>query len=154
MAAIGVFTNTYKAKYATAGDVGLTDATSLKLDYFKIGEKGHDGGSPPSPVTPSPTRTDVEAQYDQASSPPAAHDSYFKKDLAAGDVTATAGVLEIICNVISSEGNDDGQGNDPSYYEVGVFDEEDDMIVYCTFDEIVKDNERSIQQTITLTMGG
>lgn len=156
MAATGVFTDLYREKYATVADIGLIapqTLTSMKLSYFKIGEGGESGGSP---VTPDPSRIDIEAQYDQAiyTNPPdapAPHDSFFKKSFSASDVSASANILTIICLLSSSEGNNDGQGNSPSYYEVGVFDEDDDMIAYSTFNEDVKTSDKAIQKTITIT---
>lgn len=147
----GVFTNIYKRKYASKTNTNLVFVTSLNFAYFKIGELGHVGTVP---KVPDPDRTDIEATYEQGTLPPPPgpdlHISYFKKLFSPGDVTVADAIVTAVCLLLAAEGNDDGLGNTPIYYELGIFDIDNTMIAYFTFDGEQKTDARSLQHTVTI----
>lgn len=65
----------------------------------------------------------------------------FRKDLAAGDVVYSSGlpaITEVTSLVGSSEANSDQLGNNPIFYELGLFDSNGVMVAYVTFDAVTK----------------
>lgn len=147
MASSGTYTNAYLEKLALLGDnqvgAGNTDAPLMRLGYFKIGEGGSTGGVP---NTPDPALTDVEAQGVGINSL-----YVFQKALAGGDVTAVAGQLTIVCNIGAAEApGPGGLGGNPIFYELGVFDEDDTMICYLTFDAEEKVPGIPLQHTVKI----
>lgn len=61
----------------------------------------------------------------------------FRKTLVAGDVlfvSAVPAIIEITAILLAGEGLLDQQGNAPKYYELGVFDSNNVMVAYMTFD--------------------
>lgn len=147
MAVSGVFTDLYRAKYAQAASGSLSDADKQLLDLvqFVVGEGGQIGGIP---KPPDPAKTDIEADGVTA--------LRFAKALGPADVTDDgAGNLTITCVLAANEPGLDGQGiinpPDPHLYEIGVFDEAGDMMVYATYDEQIKVAGTQIQIVITVT---
>ncbi len=141
-----VVTDLWREKMARlyAGDTSLGAFTVPA--YFKIGEGGFtDPGSGKEPKTPDPTFTDLEAVGN-----PAGTDFVFQKTLLAGDLTYTASTrLEVRCLVLSSEGNGpDSLGNPPEYFELGVFDSADRLLVYSTFPIEIKTASKALDHLI------
>lgn len=101
--------------------------------YFKIGMGGWQvSGGGKIPKTPDPSLTDIEATG-------AAGDFFFQKDFVPTDFIFIApSTIQIRCRVEPLESNDDGAGNAPRFFEIGVFDENDVMVVYTTFPEQTK----------------
>ena len=130
----GVFTDVYRAKFAElgAGVLGASnvDAALSKLSYFKVGEMGHTGVSPD---VPDPTLSDIQASTDISAGAGGVGSRFFQKTFGVGDVSYVAGVLTVVCHVDGAEGNAQGADADPTYYELGIFDEHDDMIAYLTY---------------------
>jgi len=65
----------------------------------------------------------------------------FRKSLAAGDVlfnSVLPAIVEITSIVAAGEANSDQLGNNPIFYELGLFDEDGVMVVYVTFDAQTK----------------
>jgi hypothetical protein len=61
----------------------------------------------------------------------------FRKTLTTADVLYSSGlpaITEVTMNVLSGEANSDQLGNDPDFYEVGVFDSNGVMVAYMTMD--------------------
>ena len=61
-----------------------------------------------------------------------------------------ADTIEVECFVDTSEANDDGYGNSPEFFELGVFDSDDTMICYLTFQKQTKDDRRALRHTVTI----
>jgi hypothetical protein len=129
--------------YASNSGLGAFSAPS----YFKIAEGGWvDPGSGKEPVTPSPTLTDVTAGTGIYTSP---SDFIFQKSLTGSDLIFTSpNRLEIRCIVATGEANDDGHGNPPEFFELGVFDASNNMLVYSTFPVEIKTNSKTLQHVI------
>ncbi len=154
MAAQAVFTNLYRAKYAKLAADNLAAGVPDQMDLlnFAVGEGGFTEVPPASgnrfPKTPDPAKTDLEA------------DGFatfrFEKALGGGNVTDDgAGVLTIVAKLLSAEPLLDGEGLldglDPRLFEIGVFDQEGEMMVYGTFDEEIKIAGKAIDFNIVVT---
>ena len=129
------------------------DGTPKNLDvsYFKIGEGGWEtSGASQVPRTPDPTLTDVDAIENPARYP--ADSRYvFQKSISADKISITgADTIEVECYVDSGEANDDGFGNSPEFFEVGIFDSDNTMICYLTFEKQTKDDRRALRHTVTI----
>ena len=139
-----IVTDKFREKLAKiyAGDLSF----SLPAE-FKIGEGGWtDPGSGKEPVPPDPTLLALTAGTGSYVSP---SDFIFTKALTGADLTFTAPArLEIVCSVTSGEANDDGNGNPPEFFELGIFDGAGDMLVYSTFPIEIKTVSRSLEHTI------
>ena len=142
MAGLGVFTDLYRKKYAQIAEDGNA-LNGLKLEYFQIGEAGLFAGENPPP--PDPTFSALVATVELPSSD-SSH-RFYQKSLLSGDVSVAGDVLTVVCELQSAEGNDTP---DLHYFELGIFDEDDDMIAYCTFDDQLKDSNKSLKNTVNI----
>tara|TARA_Y100000310_G_scaffold256180_2_gene263926 strand:- start:1435 stop:1902 length:468 start_codon:yes stop_codon:yes gene_type:complete len=148
----GTYTNAGYAEIAQLGasQVGVDNADSekMRLSYFVIGEGGHVGGVP---NVPSRLMTDIEAQGYGVDGK-----FRFQKSFGAGDVSVggpSSNILTIVCLVDDGEANDRGDGNPPTFYELGVYDENDVMVAYLTFDGQLKVVGEPIQHTVKINYG-
>lgn len=103
--------------------------------YFKIGEGGYqvtpDGNIPKNP-NELLHLTDIDA-IDKGL-------YYIQKQLNPNDFTLLSpATMNIRCRLFPAEANDRGDGESPRLYEVGVFDDFDNLLFYCTYDEQTKD---------------
>lgn len=115
--------------------------------YFKIGEGGFvsgPGGSK-SPKTPVGNETDVESESDS-------NLFTFQKDFTASDLTYELcdGVPYAVFRVFINfgEANDDGFGNPPEFFEIGIFDEQDVMLAYTTFPGETKNGSKTLNHFV------
>lgn len=134
----GVITDKGREIFAKSfGNVGGFPISYAK--YFKIGEGGYIfNGVGNVPKTPNPALTDVEATG-------APGDYFFQKDFSAADIVFIApSTIRFRCKVLPTEANDDGLGNSPKFFEIGIFDQNDNMMGYCTFDEQTKNASKTI----------
>lgn len=120
--------------------------------YFKIGEGGWQLlAGVKLPLDPATALvisggTDITAGI----APFIAPDDYkFQKALTNADLFYTSpSRVEIYCNILAGEANDDGHGNPPEFFELGVFDTQNRLLVYSTFPIEVKTNSRILQHVI------
>jgi hypothetical protein len=117
--------------------------------YFKIGEGGFilgPGGSK-QPKTPDPSLTDLES----ASNPTL---FTFQKDFVAGDLSVVIDSSIYYANVRAfldySEANDDGFGNYPEFFEIGLFDANDVMLVYATIPGETKNSSKTLNHYLNI----
>ena len=144
----GVMTNKGRELLAKSfGAIGgFPLVTSISFAYGEGGYIVSGGGKVPK--TPDPTLLTLDA-YTQ--SPP---DNFvFGHDITAADVTFIApSTIEFRCRLVPSEANDDGYGNLPKFFELGIFDGPVDsnnqptgnMLCYTTFDEQTKTATKSL----------
>lgn len=132
----GIMTNAGRA--AIAKSFGNLKGASgqfpiCRAKYFKIGMGGYTiVGASKFPKDPDPALTNIEATG-------APGDFYYQKELTALDVTFIApSTIQIRCHLVPAESNDDGTGNAPRFFEVGLFDENNTMVCYATFGEQTK----------------
>lgn len=128
----GIMTTAGRA--ALAKSFGNLKGTSgqfplCRAKYFKIGMGGYTIiGDSKFPKDPDPALTDIESVTDP--------EYYFTKELTALDITFIApSTIQVRCSLVPVEANDDGSGNSPRFFELGVFDENNVMICYATFGE-------------------
>lgn len=98
------------------------------------------------------TRPLIDQRY------PADSRAVFQKALTSGDIThLTDRILAITCTLDTSEFNDDGSGNDPEIWELGVFMDhptesgEKLLAFYGTFDKQTKTSAISLSNTMKIT---
>jgi len=142
-----VVTDLWREKMARihAGDTSLGSCPLPA--YFKIGEGGWtDPGGGREPVEPDPSLTDITAGTGSYTNP---DDYYFQKTITGADLFFVSPTrLEIRCIVNTNEANSDNASNPPEFYELGIFDSDDNMLVYSTFPVEIKTSSRSLQHVI------
>jgi hypothetical protein len=131
----GVITNIGREALAKGfGYVGVFYPNPTYAAYFRIGVKGYlDTVQGRIPKDPDPSLTDVEANGSDASN------YRLQKSFSSSDVVfLTPSTIQFRCRLVATEGNDDGDGNNPRFFEIGIFDSNDVLIAYGTFDEQTK----------------
>ena len=128
----GVFTDKGRETLAKAM-ANIAGFPQTRAVYFKIGMGGYvDTPSGRVPKDPNPALTDIEATG-------APGDFSIQKNLNALDFVFIApSTMQIRCQLSGSEANDDGLGNAPRLFEVGIFDDNGNMLIYATFPEQTK----------------
>lgn len=152
MAAQGVFTNLYRTKYGHLADDAVVDPTLMLLKFFRVGEAGFVEVPPLSgnrfPKAPNATFADIEADGITG--------FRYQKDIGAANVTHDgSGTVTVVCKLDLNEVGLDGNGilvpTDPHLFEVGIFDDNGDMMAYATYDEEVKIPGKAIDISIVIT---
>jgi hypothetical protein len=138
----GVLTNKGREFIAKSfGNIG--GFNMCRIVKFAYGEGGWvtspSGGR--SPKLPDPALTDIEAKT-TATAP---DNYYFEKVIGASDVTfVMPSTIEFRCKLNPTDANDDGYGNPPKFFELGLYDDFGNMIAYTTFDEQTKTETKSL----------
>jgi hypothetical protein len=116
------------------------------LSYFQIGEGGFaETISGRVPKDPDPSRTALEATGDPGN-------YIFQKSFSPLDVGFSGPYsINLTAFVGLGEANDDGLGEPPRFFEMGLFDDENNMIVYMTFPEETKTADKTLNHVITIT---
>lgn len=124
----------------------------LAVGYFKIGEGGWVlSGISQVTRTPDPALTDLDC-VENPSRYPASGRYVFQKNIGPTSITVVGdGVVDISCDVTPSEANDDGFGNAPEFWEVGIFTSDGVMLAYRTFNKQTKNSSRALRHVFTLT---
>ena len=130
----GVITNKGREIFAKAFG-NISTGIETRAFKFKYGEGGFidtiSGRVPKSPQD-GVGLLDVESASDAGL-------FTFEKALVALDLTFIApSTMQVRCRLVGSEANDDGFGNSPAFFEIGIFDDSDNMLVYTTFSEQTK----------------
>jgi hypothetical protein len=137
-----------------APDPAVADVSVLSWPkYFKIGEGGwQDVAGIKLPLDPATALALVAGGNDiTAGTAPYTSPSeyFFQKNLFNADLLFTApSRLEIRCTVATGEANDDGHGNPPEFFELGIFDYQNRLLVYSTFPIEYKTNSRTLLHVI------
>lgn len=145
----GVFTDAGREAFAKSflGPLKRPPYGESYAKYFKIGEGGYilGPGGTKQPKTPDPSRTDLESESD-----PTLYT--FQKNLIVADLNFQ------ICDSVPfavvrtfldySEGNDDGFGSNPEFFELGIFDEQDVMLFYATMPGETKNAAKTLNHFI------
>lgn len=117
---------------------------------FAYGEGGYIvSGGGRVPKTPDPTLLALEA-----SGNPPPDNFVFGHNFQAADITFIApSTIEFRCRLVPSEANDDGNGNLPKFFELGIYDRalvgnqpdpNAQLLIYTTFDEQTKSATKSL----------
>lgn len=140
---VGTQTNIGRERQAKSFISGLAGYPALSISYFKIGQGGWmlDNGFK-VPKTPNPALEDIEATG-------GTDDTYFQKALTADKVEFVAPTTsKITCTLDLLEGNDNGLGESPTYFEIGLFDSTGKMVIYATFPEETKNATKILTHVI------
>jgi hypothetical protein len=137
--------STINAKITLAGAEKIAKAlgglaTFDSLAYFVVSEGGwEDLGTGRRPRAPDAELLDVDAAQ-RPSRYPTDSRFYFQKNLTEGDFVFEApGTLRVTCTLAADEANDDGNGDNPVFWELGVFawdgneEHAPTMLVHATF---------------------
>lgn len=169
MSATGVYVKVFRNKLADLASNTLgTPAARMLFHHFKIGEGGYQlSGGIKVPKVPGELSTELEsvsfgAEFGVGTCPAdsSAYGGWLRRDFSPGDVTDDgAGTVEVTILLEATEPllDDDKSllsancGNPPELFELGIYDEDDVLITYCTFDEVVKTSGKQIQFTIIVT---
>lgn len=112
---------------------------------FRIGEGGFkEEGGDKVPKDPDPSRTELEAPSLDV------EDQFvFSKVLTSSDLSFISPTrVEIRCTVDSGEANEDKVGDNPEFFELGVFDDNGIMILYQTFAKEIKTSSKSLDHKL------
>ena len=143
------------------------------ISYYKVGEGGWvDPGGGREPRTPDPTFTDLDIILDASRVPgpdPKRYDvaenfGYYQKALIGGDFSSPSpGILRVSCMLLNAEYNLENAGTliydvggpyvAPQIWEIGLFDQANDMIFYGTFSKETKDATKQIENVCRLVAG-
>lgn len=167
MASTGVFTDTFREKFAelTGGQLVSPTQEQMAISWFVVGEGGYQtvsGGT--APKVPNASRTDIEATID--STLPTGESSTgarFAKALQPSDVTVNGKDIQVVCVLDANEADLDlhshltgNLNGNPRIHEIGIFDgdpssQPSTMIAYCTLDSIIKQAGRRVQITVNIS---
>lgn len=130
----GVFTN--KGRELLAKDFGnVGTGVTTRAFYFKYGEGGFittGGGRVPKSPEDGVALLDLEAEADASL-------FSFQKSLVTTDFTFIApSIMQVRCRLAEAESNDNGMGESPRFFEIGIFDDDDNMLIWATFSEQTK----------------
>lgn len=127
------------------------------ISYFKYGEGGW--ASPgPTRRTPDPTLTDLDAVVDLSRPlidkryPADSLFVYQKNFILADFVYLAPGTLRCRCYLDFGEANDDGFGNPPEFWEIGLFDAANRMVAYGTVPLQLK-NGNNLENFVEIVYG-
>lgn len=140
---VGTITNEGRRRQAESSIGPLAGFPSMDFVYFKIGEGGwlYDGIAK-VPKAPSPALTDIEADGTPGN-------SFFQKIITTDKVLFIGpSTAKVSCELDLTEGNDNGFGDPPQYFEIGLFDSTGTLLVYATFPEETKSATKILRHHI------
>lgn len=161
-AVVGVVTYVAREKWSKT-DVNLD--THPKLKYFKIGMGGWEdvGGGVLEPRTPDPALTDLDCIENPGRYLGGAEMRYVwnswtdyvsphPQRFEASDLWYESPRIAVErCLVHFEEANDRGDGESPDFWEIGLFDEDGDMVIYATFPQETKTNDIELEKEVRVT---
>lgn len=141
----GIFTDEGKVQIRNSIAGSLIGAPHTRIVKFKIGEGGFvttAGGRLPNDPLSREGENDIEANITNGL-------YFFEKAFTPTDISINPdGSIRFDVVVEYAEANDNGTGDDPTFFEIGLFDQDDNMIVYATFPEETKNlSKRLIHHT-------
>lgn len=129
--------------------------TFKAIDEFRVGEGGWiSSGGGQVPRTPDASLMDLDALVNPGRYPSDSLGTFTKALVSPADFGFVApGILEVTCFLDFGEFNDDGNGNDPSIYEIGLFSDNPAgagkiMVAYGTFAEQQKNAGVQLTNTV------
>lgn len=128
----------------------IRDDGTLPIAYFKVGEGGWEDDGGQVQRDPDPELTDLDCVENSGNYP---SDSLFTftKSIAPSRITYPAeGQVSIECLVDINEANDDGFGDPPEFWELGIFSTDGTMISHTTFTMAPKSDLVVFRAIVTL----
>jgi hypothetical protein len=143
-----IITDAWLRKVADAVRSG---SFAFDASYFRIGEGGWSTvGGVRVARSPSAALTDLDCVVNP-SRYPADSRYFFQKAFTSGKVVELSPYsVRVECIVDAVEANDDGLGSAPEFWEIGIFDSEDTLICYSTFDRQPKNDSVALRHFITI----
>lgn len=140
-----VITNLGREVFAKSFLASLSGYPQTRVSYFQIGMGGFvQTVNGRIPKNPDPARTNLEATGAPGS-------LIFQKSFGAADVGfGPPSFANLTLFIGLNEANDDGLGNPPKFYELGVFDDLNNMMAYGTFPEETKTNSKTLNHVVTI----
>jgi len=129
------------------------------ISDFKVGEGGwYNPGTSRERRVPDSALTNLDVIVDLSRAPvdkryvvPGETFSWFSKSLVPGDFAYVAPrTLEVSCLLDFGDYNDDGSGNNPEIWEIGLFDADGVMVAYGTVPEEIKDASKQIVNVVRI----
>jgi hypothetical protein len=151
---LATITDTCRAKWPRvhAGQTAFSP-----ISYFQLGEGGWiDPGAGKQRRDPDPTFTALDATLDLARPLPSKRyptNSLFvfqKSFIGADLVFVSPSTMRCRCFLDFGEANDDGFGNPPEFWELGVFDAANVLLGYGTFPLQLKDGTKQLENFMEL----
>lgn len=141
---VGTQTTRGRQRQAQSSIGTLAGYPLMSFAYFKIGEGGWmwDAGVK-VPKSPNPGLTDIEADGSPGN-------TFVQKSLTTDKVEyiESLATSKVTCLLDLLEGNDNGYGEPPKYFEIGLFDAQGNMIIYATFPEETKNDAKVLTHVI------
>ena len=156
MATTGVIANVYRKKLGDLATGQVVDPAKMQLvgGKFRIGCRGWvQQGGQKVPKAPAPELTDLEANTPPVAAETPGSDYWFEKTLTNMEVSDdNTGVTEVVCALGLLDGNgQNGAGTNSTFFELAVYDQNGDIVAYCTLDATFKDPTIQIQKIVTIT---
>lgn len=137
---------------ARLSEVEGQGGNSVGAAYFKIGEGGWMmQGINKVPRTPDETLTDLDCIVNPGLYPVPSRFTFQKNISTLSIEVLGGGEVNITCSVNTGEANDDGYGNPPEFWEIGIFTADNVLLAYRTFNKQTKYPDRSLRHVFHLT---
>lgn len=142
----GIITNQGRKTFAKSfGKVGTGISTfAFKFRYGEGGFIQTPSGRIPKSPEDGVALLDVEATSLGLYS--------FTKEFVPTDIQYIDGTstLQLRCRLVELEANDNGSGDSPRFFELGVFDSNDNLMAYATFSEQTKTGNKILTNYIQI----
>lgn len=142
----GIITNKGRETFARAWGRVSTGVETYAYN-FKYGEGGFIQtitGRIPKDPSDGVGLTDIEA----ASNPSL---FYYTKSFVSTDLTfISPSTMQCRCRLVELEANDNGFGDNPHFFELGLFDQNDNLIAYTTFAEQTKTSNKILTNFVQI----
>lgn len=140
-----VLSDSFRAKLA---EIYSNTTPWAAIDSFKIGCGGW--ASTPSghqPVVPDKVLVDLTAGTGIYTG---SYAYVFTKNSFTSIAFIAPQQVQVVCTVDVGEANDDGFGNPPEFFELGIFDADGVMLAYSTFPMEVKTADKSLEHVVII----
>lgn len=154
---IGVMTYDFEEGWSKFhANVAGAHADKIQGGGFRIGEGGWVNVPPKVPKSPSPSLSDLDAAENPLTYPADSRFVFPSVGVKAfNSITHVApNIVRLECLVDFGEANDDGFGNDPEFWELGVFDSGGYMVAYFTFPVDSKNALKQLLYEVDLVFAG
>jgi hypothetical protein len=142
----GIITNKGRETFAKAfGRIGTgVESYAFKFKYGEGGFIQTINGKIPKDPSDGVDLLDVEAASDP-------NLFVYTKNFVVTDLTFFApSTMQCRCRLVELEANDNGFGDNPGFFELGIFDNNDNLMAYTTFAEQTKTSNKIITNFVQI----